>query len=117
MFKPAFDIQELEMENTEATHQSSTEEDAKLGTAEDEEKSVSEENTNKAKYQNLGLDITGSPYRLNLKNINSERKLFRAPSLIFDHETEGDSIRGEENWRKRGWYTKDILNPDTKHPE
>lgn len=114
VFKPAFNIQTMEEEadkvatttelpSTEAQH------------APESQTTKTAERENKSKYQNLGIEITGSPFKQNLRHINSERRIFYSPSLIFDHETEGDAIRGEENWKKRGWYTKDILNQEVNN--
>lgn len=103
VFKPAFNIQVDEVETTES-YSAGTQNVLEFQTP------VPVEKENKTKYQNLGIEITGSPTKQNLRHISSERRIFYSPSLIFDRETEGDAIRDEQNWKKSGWYTKDILN-------
>lgn len=106
VFKPAFNIQVMEADEVETTESSS----ARIQNVSEFQTAVPSEKENKTKYQNLGIEITGSPVKQNLRHISSERRIFYSPSLIFDRETEGDAIRDEQNWKKHGWYTKDILN-------
>lgn len=103
VFKPAFNIQVDEVETTESSS-------AGTQNVLEFQSPVPVEKENKTKYQNLGIEITRSPSKQNLRHISSERRIFYSPSLIFDRETEGDAIRDEQNWKKHGWYTKDILN-------
>lgn len=111
VFKPAFNIQAMEAEEVETTETSS----AGTRNVLESQTPVPAEKENKTKYHNLGIEITGSPIKQNLRHISSERRIFYSPSLIFDRETEGDAIRDEQNWKKHGWYTKDVLNLETNN--
>lgn len=113
VFKPAFNIQVVEVNESETNKPTTDPQDG----LEDQKSTTTTESVRKTKYQNLGLEITGSPLRQNLRHIHSERKIFHSPSLIFDHETEGDSIRSDSNQKKFGWYTKDILNQEPNNQD
>lgn len=124
LFKTAFDVRSMEAEvgdmdktNRKDTQSEMEKEDSKKDGTSDIQTSAADER-NENKYHNLGLEITGSPLRQNLRNINSEKKIFHAPSLIFDRETEDDvATRGEEAFKKSGWYTKEVLNKEVSNQE
>lgn len=102
-FKTAVNVEVMELDAIDVPFHNISDQDLTLDKTKTD---AVEGNTNKSSRH--GVEGSDNPFSMSTKKVNLERKLFIPSSLAVDHIIEDDSHQ-RENWRKQGWFTKDIL--------